>query len=56
MCDKGKRAMLGKRGGVIWDIATGQLTNVSREKDGVYGLNLWFKYGVKESGVTRPGM
>ena len=48
--------MFGKKGGVTWYIATGQLTKFSRETDGVYELNMLLTDGVKESGCTRPGM
>ena len=45
ICGIGKRVMFGKRGGVIWDIATNQVTKCSREGDGFYELNLWLKDG-----------
>ena len=56
MCDAGKRVMLGKRGGVIWDIATNLFTKFPRKKDGVYELKLWLKDGTLGSGFTRPGL
>ena len=43
MCDQGKRVMFGKRGCVIWDIATGQMTKFKREAGGVNELNLWMR-------------
>ena len=55
MCDKGKRVMFGKRGGVIWDIATGQMTKFKREADGVYELNLWMRESGPAQGFTRQG-
>ena len=55
VCDTGKRVLFGKRGGVIWDIATGNLTKFTREPDGVYELNLWLKDGEQAKGFTRPG-
>ena len=55
MCDLGKRVMFGKKGGVIWDIATGHMTKFRREADGVYELNLWMKEGSSPSGFTWPG-
>ena len=56
ICGTGKRVMFGKRGGVIWDLATGELTKFSREKDGVYELNLWIKDGIQMPDFPRPGM
>ena len=56
VCDTGKRVMFGKRGGVIWDLASGQLTKFTREKDGVYELNLWMKESGSAPGFTRQGM
>ena len=53
--DTGKRVMLGKKGGVIWDVATGQLTKFHRERDGVYELELWMKGGSQAPGFPRPG-
>lgn len=55
ICDTGKRVMLGKKGGVIWDVATGRLTKFHREADGVYVLNLWMKDGSQAPCVPRPG-
>ena len=45
ICDTGKLVMFGKKGGVIWDVATGRLTKFHRETDGVYELNLGMKDG-----------
>ena len=55
ICDTGKRVMFGKKGGVIWDVATGRLTKFHRETDGVYELNLWMKDGSQAPGFPRPG-
>ena len=55
MCDLGKRVMFGRKGGVIWDIATGHMTKFKREADGVYELNLWMKEGSSSAGFTWPG-
>ena len=55
ICDTGKRVMFGKKGGVIWDVATGRLTKFHRETDGVYELNLWMKDGFQAPGFPRPG-
>ena len=55
ICDTGKQVMFGKKGGVIWDVATGQLTKFHRETDGVYELNPWMKDGSQAPGFPRPG-
>ena len=55
VCDTGKRVIFGKRGGVIWDLATNQLTKFDREADGVYELNLWVKDASSAPGFARQG-
>ena len=54
ICGTGKRVMFGKKGGVIWDVATGRLTKFHRETDGVYELNLWMKDRSQAPGFPRP--
>jgi hypothetical protein len=53
VCDNNKRVIFGKRGGVIWDMETNELTKFGREPDGVYELNLWIRDGNMPSGFAR---
>ena len=55
VCDTGKRVIFGKRGGVIWHLATNQLTKFGREPDGVYELNLLVKDASSAPGFARQG-
>ena len=47
--------MLGRNGGVIWDLTSGQMTKFQRGPDGVYELNLWIRDSGPAQGFTRPG-